>query len=90
MITRCVIFVVVLGGCLPQAQPQAQAQAQARPSGCREDIPECVAACALRETSRPRFTDFFDQRCATAILGKPPESVADAMPPSKVDLLDTR
>ena len=62
------------------------------PSGCREDIPDCVAACALRETSRTDFVEWFDRRCAATILGHDPDrSVADAAPPERVqDLLDTR
>jgi hypothetical protein len=83
-------LLAMLAACLPQAQGQSQAQAQSRPSGCREDIPECSAACALRETSRPRFTEWYDQKCAAALLGKSPEGVAETATSRPVDLLDTR
>ena len=42
---------------------------------CRDDIPDCAAACALRETSRRDFIDFYDRRCAAVILGKNPDKV---------------
>ena len=47
---------------------------------CRDDIPDCVAACALRETRRNDYLDFYDRRCAAAVLGKNPDKVP-APPP---------
>jgi len=46
-----------------------------RVDSCRDDIPDCAAACALRETSRRDFVDFYERRCATVILGKNPDKV---------------
>ena len=68
----------------------ASASAIARPSGCREDIPDCVAACALRETSRTSYLDWFDRRCAAVMLGKNPDHVVGTTAPNAPDLLDTR
>lgn len=42
---------------------------------CREDVPDCVAVCALRETHRTEFVDFYERRCAAVILGKNPDKV---------------
>lgn len=47
----------------------------ARGEACRDDVPDCVAACALRETRRTEFVDFYDRRCAAVILGKNPDKV---------------
>lgn len=82
---------VFLVACLPQATQRASAPP--KPSGCREENADCAAACALRETSRAQFVDWFDQRCAAAILGKNPDVVVGANPPPPVkaaELLDTR
>jgi hypothetical protein len=46
---------------------------------CRDDIPDCVAACSLRETHRMEFVDFYERRCAAVILGKNPDKI-DLMP----------
>ena len=86
---------VFLVACLPQAPAQVQTSAAqpARPSGCREENADCAAACALRETSRAQFVEWFDQRCAAAILGKNPDVAVGANPPPPVkaaELLDTR
>jgi len=51
------------------------AQPVAHVDACRDDIPDCAAACALRETSRRDFLDFYDRRCAAVILGKNPDKV---------------
>ncbi|HEY1954142.1 MAG TPA: hypothetical protein VGH28_00970 [Polyangiaceae bacterium] len=72
----------------PPPPPPPLAHAGTRPSDCREDIPDCVAACALRETSRTVYLEWFDRRCATVVLGRNPDRAdADAGPE---DLLDTR
>jgi hypothetical protein len=85
-----IVFVVA---CMPQAAPAQQATAPSRPSGCREENADCAAACALRETSRAQFVEWFDQRCAASVLGKNPDVVVGANPPPGVkaaELLDTR
>jgi hypothetical protein len=46
-----------------------------RAEACREDVPDCVAACALRETHRAAYVDFYERRCAAVILGKNPDKV---------------
>lgn len=51
----------------------------ARGESCRDDVPDCVAACALRETRRMEFVDFYERRCAAVVLGKNPDKV-DLMP----------
>jgi hypothetical protein len=51
----------------------------ARAEACRDDVPDCVAACALRETRRMEFVDFYERRCAAVVLGKNPDKV-DLMP----------
>jgi len=72
--------------------PAPAARVEARPSGCREDIPDCVAACALRETSRTDYVEWFDRRCAAAILGRDADAAAGSPPQAAHadDLLDTR
>ncbi len=71
--------------------PAPAAREEPRPSGCREDIPDCAAACALRETSRADYLDWFDRRCAAVILGRNPDGVDGGAPPMRAeDLLDTR
>lgn len=52
-----------------------------RPDDCRRDIPDCSAACALRETHHLEFIDWYDRRCAAVILGKNPDQAAGASPP---------
>jgi hypothetical protein len=52
-----------------------------RADDCRRDIPDCSAACALRETKHLEFIDWFDRRCAAVMLGKNPDKTAGAEPP---------
>jgi len=88
---KAVVLVFFLA-CAPQAPAQTSV-APPKPSGCREENADCAAACALRETSRAQFVEWFDQRCAAAILGKNPDVVVGANPPPPVkaaELLDTR
>jgi hypothetical protein len=71
--------------CEPPKAPQESASpgsvAAAHVDACRDDIPDCAAACALRETSRSEFLDFYDRRCASVILGHNPDKVALAVAP---------
>ncbi len=60
----------------PTSSPAATADA------CRRDIPDCAAACALRETGRLDHIDWFDRRCAAVVLGKNPDKVVG--PPDAV------
>ncbi len=69
--------VIALVACEP---PQTQSvtaapETAARGEACRDDIPDCVAVCALRETHRNDFVDFYERRCAAVILGKNPDKV---------------
>ena len=70
---------VALVACEPPAgKPVAIADTSgppARGESCRDDVPDCVAACALRETRRTEFVDFYERRCAAVILGKNPDKV---------------
>jgi hypothetical protein len=63
----------------PQQTRQVQVvdpgPATTRGEACRDDVPDCVAACALRETRRTEFLDFYERRCAAVILGKNPDKV---------------
>jgi hypothetical protein len=66
----------------PTAKPVAIVDTSgppARGEACRDDVPDCVAACALRETRRMEFVDFYERRCAAVVLGKNPDKV-DLMP----------
>jgi hypothetical protein len=60
---------------------------------CKRGIPDCEAACALRETGRTDYVDWYDRRCAAVILGKNPDGVPQAsagpsaaIPPRSDDL----
>jgi hypothetical protein len=44
------------------------------------DIPDCAAACALRETNRTEHLDWFDRRCAAVVLGKNPDKAVGSVP----------
>ena len=48
---------------------------------CHRDIPDCSAACALRETGHLEFVDWYDRRCAAVILGKNPDKTAGVEAP---------
>jgi hypothetical protein len=92
---RLVVAALLSSACTLEPRSTAPAtttSAQRRPTGCREDIPDCVAACALRETSRTSYVEWFDERCAAAILGRNPDVVAGTPPPppQQGELLDTR
>ena len=74
-------WVLMALGCVPPPHTEESASSVApvpttqHADACRDDIPDCAAACALRETSRREFIDFYDRRCATVILGKNPDKV---------------
>jgi hypothetical protein len=63
------------------ASPQVAVTAEPEEDGCRRDIPDCSAACALRATHHTEFIDWYDRRCAAVILGKNPDRVAGVAPP---------
>lgn len=79
--------------CVPAAAPPAAApapvaasvEAPARADSCQRDIPDCEAACALRETGRTEHLEWFDRRCAAVVLGRNPDKAvgytAPAPPP---------
>jgi hypothetical protein len=62
--------------------PATSVEAPARGDTCQSDIPDCEAACALREVHRTDHLDWFDRRCAAVVLGKNPDK---AVPPEPVD-----
>ncbi|HEY2369533.1 MAG TPA: hypothetical protein VGH87_24210 [Polyangiaceae bacterium] len=70
---RALFFFVA--ACQPVAAPPAQVVAE-RVDSCRNDIADCVAACAMRESRRLDFIDYYDRRCAAAVLGKNPDELA--------------
>ena len=81
--TRLLVLLVLIGCEVPQRPCATQAPAPtvvAARAGCREDIPDCVAACSLREAGRTEYVEWFDERCAAAILGKNPDRTAGKAP----------
>ncbi len=77
------LFALAILACEPPKAPPAEnatVSAPSHPDACRDDIPDCAAACALRETSRHDFIDFYDRRCAAVILGKNPDKVEPLQP----------
>ncbi len=58
---------------------------EAHGDSCQRDIPDCSAACSLRETNHLEFIDWYDRRCAAVILGKNPDKVAGKEPPQSTD-----
>jgi hypothetical protein len=54
---------------------------------CQHDIPDCEAACALREVHRLDHIDWFDRRCAAVVLGKNPDKAVGYVPlePANLD-----
>ena len=84
---RVVVFVLVVACDAPPAHvasaPVASAAAGAeRPDTCQHDIPDCEAACALREVHRLDHIDWFDRRCAAVVLGKNPDKAVGYVPPA--------
>lgn len=77
------LWVLVLVGCERPASAPAPA-APAAPTvvadSCQREIPDCAAACSLRETGRLEHVDWFDRRCAAVILGKNPDKAVGPPP----------
>ena len=82
--------VVLLVACETPAPPVAIAPAASaqpeRGDSCHHDIPDCEAACALREVHRLDHIDWFDRRCAAVVLGKNPDKAVGYTPPEPADL----
>ncbi len=71
-------FVVLVAACdlaRTDAPPVISTPAPQHADSCHDDIPDCAAACSLRETGRREFIDFYERRCAAVILGKNPDRV---------------
>lgn len=75
------------GSAAPTVAPTTTPPVARATDGCHADIPDCAAACALRETGRTDHLDWFDRRCAAVVLGKnpdkavgPPAGFATAVP----------
>lgn len=91
---RLSVVLLLLCACERPAPEAAAPASTASPvvvaDACRRDIPDCAAACALRETGRLDHIDWFDRRCAAVILGKnpdkavgpPPDYVVAVVPPT--------
>jgi len=73
---RTLLIVVVFLGCQPVAAAPPAVVTPRVVDACRNDIGDCVAACAMRETQRLEYLDYYDRRCAAAILGKNPDEMA--------------
>jgi hypothetical protein len=85
------VALVVLVACDAPAAPVAvapvvTAQAASRGDTCQHDIPDCEAACALREVHRLDHIDWFDRRCAAVVLGKNPDKAVGYAAPAPADL----
>lgn len=89
--TRAFVGLLVLVACDAPAPhvavaPAVSAQAPERGDTCQHDIPDCEAACALREVRRLDHIDWFDRRCAAVVLGKNPDkAVGYAVPVVDLD-----
>jgi hypothetical protein len=88
---RFVVLVLVVGCDVPPARvttPTTSASAEptaARGDTCQHDIPDCEAACALREVHRLDHIDWFDRRCAAVVLGKNPDKAVGYVTPAESD-----
>ncbi len=86
-----ILLVLLIAACQPPGsgdEPEPTTAAapirtmSARTPGCHEDIPDCAAACALRETGRTEHLDWFDRRCAAVKVGENPDrAVPEPTPP---------
>lgn len=95
---RAGMAALLLLACQPQAPAassttaapitSAAAPESPRSDACRRDIPDCEAACALRETNRNDYIDWFDRRCAAVILGKNPDKAVGQLPADTRDALE--
>ena len=65
--------------------PSVSAQPE-RADTCQHDIPDCEAACALREVHRLDHIDWFDRRCAAVVLGKNPDKAVGYVAPEPADV----
>jgi hypothetical protein len=70
----------------PAAPATSVASAPERTDACQRDIPDCEAACALRETNRTEHLEWFDRRCAAVVLGKNPDRAVGYVVPEPVDV----
>ncbi len=87
---RAVAFVLFVACDAPAAPvavaPAMTAQTSPRGDACLHDIPDCEAACALREVHRLDHIDWFDRRCAAVVLGKNPDKAVGYVAPEPVDV----
>ena len=81
-------LLIASGGCVPAPVVSAPtpvvaaAEPTVRADDCHRDIPDCAAACALRETGHTEHVDWFDRRCAAVVLGRNPDKAVGYSPPS--------
>lgn len=68
------------GTAAPTMAPTSAPTVPHATDGCHADIPDCAAACALRETGRSDHLDWFDRRCAAVVLGKNPDKAVGPPP----------
>ena len=86
-VLACAPLILVLASCQPAAAPPPGTSPEAgastpRTEACREDIPDCSAICALRETGRTAYLDFFERRCAAVMQGKNPDRITTDLEPT--------
>ena len=82
---RVVAFVLVVA-CDQPPSPVTAPVVSVQPTvergdSCHHDIPDCEAACALREVRRLEHIEWFDRRCAAVVLGKNPDRAVGYVPP---------
>jgi hypothetical protein len=78
---RVVVLVLVVACDKPPAPVASVQPVVERGDSCQHDIPDCEAACALREVHRTEHLDWFDRRCAAVVLGKNPDKAVGYEPP---------
>jgi hypothetical protein len=69
----------------PPANPAPTGSYILRGDACMSDIPDCEAACAMREAGRTNHVEWFDRRCAAVVLGKNPDKAVAGAPVDGTD-----
>jgi len=87
---RALLATLLCAACQPPAAPApsteaSDARAPLAHGECRDDIPDCTAVCALRETGRTAYVEFFERRCSAVLLGKNPDKVTTDLQPTPYD-----
>ncbi len=89
---RRVVALILVVACEPPPAPVPAAPVASvepkveRGDVCQHDIPDCEAACALREVHRLDHIDWFDRRCAAVVLGRNPDKAVGYVPPEPIEV----